>query len=154
GREMLKAFAQQWSPRADEIQVDGVVLAVTLATSVVAAIVLSFVPRIGAERSLAGSLVSGGRRTTSGRAHHRLQHTLVIAQLAVCVVLLTAAGLLVRTLGKLQSVETGVRAENVLTLEVPIESDAIKSEERLAMYERMRDRIAALPGVEVASPGS
>jgi putative ABC transport system permease protein len=154
GLEMLKAFAQQLSPRADEIQVDGVVLAVTLATSVVAAIVLSFVPRIGAERSLAGSLVSGGRRTTSGRAHHRLQHTLVVAQLAVCVVLLTAAGLLVRTLGKLQSVETGVRAENVLTMEAPIESDAIAPAEKLAMYERMRDRIATLPGVQVASTGS
>jgi putative ABC transport system permease protein len=72
----------------------------------------------------------------------------------VCVVLLTAAGLLVRTLGKLQSVETGVRAEHVLTLEVPIESDAIPDAEKIARYERMRDRAAALPGVSVASVGS
>jgi predicted permease len=154
GLEMLKAFAQQLSPRAEDIAVDGTVLALTLAVSVAAAVVLSFVPRFGDEKSLAGPLAAGGRRTTAGRSSHRLQHTLVIAQLAVCVVLLTAAGLLVRTLGKLQSVETGVKAEHVLTLEVPIESDAIKSEERLAMYERMRDRIAALPGVEVASTGS
>ena len=69
-------------------------------------------------------------------------------------VLLTAAGLLVRTLSKLQSVETGVRAENVLTLEAPIETQAIPTSEKLAMYERMRDRIAALPGVDVASVGS
>ncbi|HMC55894.1 MAG TPA: ABC transporter permease [Gemmatimonadaceae bacterium] len=154
GLEMLKGFAQQLSPRAEDVQVDGTVLLVTLGVSLAAAIALSFVPRFGDEKSLAGPLAAGGRRTTAGKSSHRLQHTLVIAQLAVCVVLLTAAGLLVRTLGKLQSVETGVRAENVLTLEVPIESDAIKSEERLAMYERMRDRIAALPGVEVASTGS
>lgn len=69
-------------------------------------------------------------------------------------VLLTAAGLLVRTLSKLQSVETGVKAENVLTMEVPIEGDAIPQTEKLAMYERMRDRISALPGVDVASIGS
>jgi predicted permease len=154
GLKMLKGFAQQLSPRADDITVDGTVLLVTLGVSVAAAIVLSFVPKFGDEKSLAGPLAAGGRRTTAGKSSHRLQHTLVIAQLAVCVVLLTAAGLLVRTLGKLQSVETGVKAENVLTMEVPIESDAIKTEERLAMYERMRDRIAALPGVDIASTGS
>ena len=154
GLELLKGFAEQLTTRADEIRVDGLVLAVSLATSVVAAIVLSFVPRFGSEGSLAGPLVAGVTRSTSGRRTHRLQHTLVVAQVAVCVVLLTAAGLLVRTLSKLQSVETGVRAENVLTLEAPIEGDAISSAEKLAMYERMRDRIATLPGVQTASLGS
>ena len=69
-------------------------------------------------------------------------------------VLLTAAGLLVRTLAKLQSVETGVNAHNVLTMEVPIETNTLQQPDKLAMYERMRDKIAALPGVEVASVGS
>jgi predicted permease len=154
GLRLLVGFAQQLTTRADEIRVDGPVLAVSLAISVAAAIVLSFVPHVGSESSLAAPLVAAGRRTTAGRARQRLQNSLVIAQLAVCMVLLTAAGLLVRTLGKLNSVETGVRAENVLTMEVPIESDAIKQPERLAMYERMRDKIGALPGVQVASVGS
>ncbi|HMA24968.1 MAG TPA: FtsX-like permease family protein, partial [Gemmatimonadaceae bacterium] len=154
GLKMLVAFAQQLTPRADEIRVDGLVLTVSLITSVVAAVVLSFVPKVGGGAALAAPLAAAGRRTTAGRGRHRLQNTLVITQLAVCMVLLTAAGLLVRTLTKLQSVETGVRAENVLTMEVPIESNAIQQPEKLAMYERMRDRIAALPGVEVASVGS
>jgi predicted permease len=47
-----------------------------------------------------------------------------------------------------------VRAENALTMEIPIESQAIPTPEKLAMYERMRDRIAALPAVDVASVGS
>ena len=151
GIELLVGFARQLSPRADEIQIDGLVLAVGLATSVAAAIALSFVPRLGGERALAAA---GSRRTTAGRGSQRLQHALVVAQFAVCVVLLTAAGLLVRTLSKLQSVETGVRAENVLTLEVPIESDAIPDAEKVARYERMRDRVAALPGVGVVGLGS
>ncbi len=92
--------------------------------------------------------------TTAGRGSQRLQHGLVVAQFAVCVVLLTAAGLLVRTLSKLQAVETGVRADNVLTMEVPIESDAIPDAEKIARYERMRDRVATLPGVSVAALGS
>ena len=154
GLELLVAFAQQITPRADEIRVDGLVLLVSLATSIAAAVALSFAPRFGSEQSLTTPLAAGGRRTTTGRAGQRLQQALVVTQLAVCVVLLTAAGLLVRTLTSLQSVETGVRAENVLTMEIPIEGDAIPSAEKLAMSERMRDRIAALPGVENAGLGS
>jgi putative ABC transport system permease protein len=154
GLKMLVAFAQQLTPRADEIRVDGLVLTVSLIISVLAAVILSFVPKVGGGAALAAPLAAAGRRTTAGRGRHRLQNSLVVTQLAVCMVLLTAAGLLVRTLSKLQSVETGVRAENVLTLEAPIESNAIATPEKLAMYERMRDRIGALPGVEVASVGS
>jgi predicted permease len=154
GLKMLIAFAAQLTTRADEIRVDGVVLAMGLATSVAAAIALSFMPNIGTTRDLAAPLAAAGRRTTGGRGRHRLQNGLVIAQLAVCMVLLTAAGLLVRTLSKLQSVETGVNASNVLTMELPIETDSIKSPEKIAMYERMRDRVAALPGVDVASVGT
>ncbi|HYC53274.1 MAG TPA: FtsX-like permease family protein, partial [Gemmatimonadaceae bacterium] len=61
---------------------------------------------------------------------------------------------LVRTLTKLQSVETGVRTERVLTMEVPIETETITAPEKLAMYERMRDAVAVLPGVEGAAVGS
>ncbi|MGH7619859.1 MAG: ABC transporter permease [Gemmatimonadaceae bacterium] len=154
GLKMLVSFAAQLTPRADEIRVDGLVLAVSLVTSVAAAIALSFAPRIGGEKSLAAPLAAAGRRTTAGRGRQRLQHTLVVAQLAVCMVLLTAAGLLVRTLSKLQSVETGVRAENVITMEVPIETQSITQAEKLAMYARMRGKLGSLPGVEVASVAS
>ncbi|HKW11454.1 MAG TPA: ABC transporter permease [Gemmatimonadaceae bacterium] len=150
GLKMLVAFAAQLSPRADEIRVDGLVLTVGLLTSVAAAVVLSFVPQVASESSLGAA----GKRTTANRARQRLQQTLVVAQLAVCMVLLTAAGLLVRTLTKLNSVETGVRTENVLTMEVPIETNALDQSAKLTMYERMRDRIATLPGVQVASIGS
>jgi predicted permease len=151
---MLVAFAAQLTPRADEIRVDGLVLVVSLAISILAAIVLSFIPSIGDEKSLAAPLAAAGRKLTAGRGRHRLQQTLVITQLAVCMVLLTAAGLLVRTLGKLNSVETGVRADHVLALEAPIESQAIQQPQKLAMYERMRSAVAALPDVQVASVGS
>ena len=154
GLELLIAFARQLTPRADEIRVDGLVLLMSLATAVGAAIVLSFVPRIGSGAALSTPLVAGGRRTTTGRGSQRLQHSLVVAQLAVCVVLLAAAGLLVRTLTNLNAVETGLRISNVLTMEVPIETQTIPSAEKLVMYERMRDRIAELPSVEVAAMGS
>ncbi|AHG92350.1 permease (plasmid) [Gemmatirosa kalamazoonensis] len=158
GVKLLVAFAAQLSPRAAEIRVDGVVLAVGLATSVAVAIALSFVPRIGGARTLAASLAPAGRRVTLDRGRQRFQQSLVVAQLAVCMVLLTGAGLLARTLTKLASVDTGVRAAHVLTMELPLDGDLLKQvmrqPENLARYERMRDRVAALPGVELASVGS
>jgi predicted permease len=157
GLKLLVAFAAQLSPRADEIRVDGVVLAVGLLTSLAVAVALSFVPRIGGERSLAASLAPSGRRTTLDRGRQRFQQSLVVTQVAVCVVLLTGAGLLVRTLGKLAAVETGVRADRVLTVELPLDGDLLrevmKQPENLARYERIRDRVAALPGVELAALG-
>ncbi len=150
GLKLLVAFAAQLTPRADEIRIDGLVLTAGLLTSIAAAVVLSFVPQVAHEASLSAA----GKRTTASRARQRLQQSLVVTQLAVCMVLLTAAGLLVRTLTKLNSVETGLRAENVLTMEVPIETNALDQTAKLAMYERMRDRIATLPGVQVASVGS
>jgi putative ABC transport system permease protein len=158
GIRMLVAFAAQFSPRASEIRVDGVVLAVGLATSVVAAVALSFVPRIGGERVLAASLAPAGRRTTLGRGRQRFQRSLVVAQIAACMVLLTGAGLLVRTLAKLYTVETGVRADHVLTLELPLDGDLLreimKQPQNLARFERMRDRVAVLPGVQAAALGN
>jgi putative ABC transport system permease protein len=158
GLNLLVAFAGQFSPRATEIRVDGIVLLAGLLTSVAAALVLSFVPRLDGARALAAAIGSAGRRTTLGRAGQRLQRTLVVTQLAVSMVLLTGAGLLVRTIEKLNAVETGVRPEGVVTLDLPIEGSleaAIpKRAEHLARYERMRERVAALPGVAVAALGS
>jgi predicted permease len=154
GLKMLVAFASQLTTRADEIRVDGLVLAVSLLTSIVAAVLLSFVPQVSDERSLAAPLVSGGRRSTASRGRQRLQQILVVTQLAVCMVLLTAAGLLVRTLEKLNSVETGVRTANVLVMDVPIDAPSIDQPTKLGMYERMRDRIATLPNVKAAAIGS
>ncbi|MFL5614377.1 MAG: FtsX-like permease family protein [Gemmatimonadaceae bacterium] len=91
GLKLLVAFAARLTPRADEIRVDALVLAVGLLTSVAAAIVLSFVPSVGEEGSLAAPLAAGGRGKTASRGRKRLQHALVVTQLAVCMVLLTAA---------------------------------------------------------------
>ena len=158
GLKLLVGFAAQLTTRANEIKVDGLVLVVGLLTSIAAAIALSFVPRVGGQRALAESLAPAGRRSTLGRGRRRLQQSLVVVQLAVCMVLLTGAGLLVRTLSKVQSVDRGVRIERVLTADLPIDGpfEAIftRGAENLALYERVRDRVAALPGVEIASIAS
>ena len=154
GLGLLVAFAEQLTTRAGEIRLDGGVLAFTFLVAIAVGIVLAFVPNVGGEGTLASSLANAGRRTTAGRARQRMQRGLVVLQVAVSVVLLTGAGLLVRTLMKLQDVDTGVTMENVLTMEVPMDGTGRETPEMLALYEQMRDRIATLPGVIEAAVGS
>ncbi|HEX7121836.1 MAG TPA: ABC transporter permease [Gemmatimonadaceae bacterium] len=153
GRGLLISFAQQFTPRANEITLDFAVLGFTTLLAIVVAVALSFAPHLGHEGKLAAALV-GGRRASASRRGQRLQRALVVAQVAISVVLLTGAGLLARTLMALGSVETGVKLENTLTLEVPIEFGARRPAEVLAIMERIRDRVAALPGVVEAGLGS
>ena len=154
GLGLLVAFAEQLTTRGGEIRLDGVVLTFTLVIAILVAVLLAFVPNVGTEGSLAQSLVSAGKRTTAGRGRQRLQRSLVVVQVAVSVVLLTGAGLLVRTLMKLQVVDTGLGVENVLSMEIPMDGTGRKSADQLNMYEQMQRKVATLPGVIEVGLGS
>jgi putative ABC transport system permease protein len=157
GMKMLISFAAQLTPRAEEVHIDGVVLAVCLGTSVVAAVALSYVSRIGGGSESLVPPASLGSRATLGRRRQRFQRLLVITHVGVCMILLTGAGLLVRTLAKLDAVDVGVRVDHVLTVELPFnyssgsqKQQQFENQTRLARY---RDRVAALPGVAMVAMG-
>jgi putative ABC transport system permease protein len=154
--KLLTAFAAQLTPRAPEIGIDSTILMVGLATSVVAAIFLSFIPRIGGRRVVGAALAPAGRRATLGRGAKRFQRSLVVVQVAVCMVLLTGSGLLLRTLAQLRSVDSGVRAENVLTLELPRgrTNKPANDPEIISRFTEIRNRIASLSEIKVAALGS
>lgn len=154
GVRMLVAFAERYSTRANEIRVDGMVLAFTLGLAVLVAVLLSFAPRLAKESSLGASLSAGTKRTTASSRRHRLQQGLVIAQVAVSVVLLTGAGLLTRTMLQLSEVDTGLKAENVLTMEVPRDFTGGDNSKAISEYQRMREDLAKLPGVSEVGLGS
>jgi predicted permease len=154
--KLLTAFAAQLTPRAPEIGIDAAVLLVGLVTSVVAAVFLSFIPRIGGQRVAGAALAPAGRRATLGRGAKRFQRSLVVVQVAVCMVLLTGAGLLLRTLSRLHSVDTGVRAENVLTLELPGPRTNLGPNDPgiIAGFTEIRDRVASISGINMVALGS
>ncbi len=153
GVGMLAAFAGRMSPRADEIRVDGVVLSFTLALTLAVAVLLSYAPKLTREHALGATLSSGGKRTTGGVRRQRLQQTLVVAQIAVSVILLTGAGLLTRTMQRLSVVDTGLTGGNRLTLEVPPDYTQ-PHDASVALYERIQSQVAALPGVKDVGLGS
>jgi putative ABC transport system permease protein len=153
GVGMLIAFAGRMSPRAGEIRLDGVVLAFTLGLTLLVAVLLSYAPRLAKENALSTTLAAGGKRTTGGVKRQRLQQTLVVAQIAVSVVLLTGAGLLTRTMQRLSVVDTGLTGGNRLTLEVPPDYTQ-PHEKSVALYEQIQRQVAALPGVKAVGLGS
>jgi putative ABC transport system permease protein len=155
GVGMLTAFAARVTPRASEIRVDGSVLAFTLLLALLVAVLLSFAPQVGNEHALSAGLSAGGTRSSGGMRRRRLQQGLVITQIAVSVILLTGAGLLVRSMQRLAEVDPGLDPTNVLTMEVPRDfvggQDNSKS---VAQYEEMQSQLAMLPGISVVGVGS
>jgi len=155
GLRMLIALAERYSPRANEVRLDGVVLGFTLLLSFIVAVLLSFAPSLAKEGSLAAWITSGTNRSSGGVRRQRLQRGLVVAQIAVSVVLLAGAALLTRTMIRLSQVDDGLSSsEQVLTLEVPIALGQRSDVDARNMYDRMRLEIGAIPGVTDVGIGS
>ena len=153
GLRLLISLAERYSPRANEIRLDGMVLGFTLLLTLMVALILSFAPKLAKEGSLGAWVAAGATRATASLRRQRLQRSLVVAQIAVSVMLLTGAGLLTRTMFRLSEVDTGLTAEEVLTMQVPHGSGRSDVEAK-ALYDRMRLELGAIPGVSEVGIGS
>lgn len=151
GLDLLTGFAARFTPRAAEIRIDAGVLGFALLAATGAALLFAFAPSLRTQEEAAASFTRTGARATG--AGERIQRGLIVAQVAATVTVLTAAGLLGRTLLRLYAVDTGVRIENTLAMEVPIEFEGRSAAEMLSVQEEMRNRMAALPGVAEVGVG-
>ena len=135
-------------PRISEVTVDRRALAFAAGISALAAATFGLLPAIlTTRRGLAPVLSSAGRGVFGGR--HRLQGSLVVAQIALSVVLAGAAGLLVRSYGALSRVPTGFNTDNTITFHV----GAAWGEDRDKvgqLQERLVAGLQQLPGVKAA----
>ena len=95
-----------------------------------------------------------GGRHGGGRRLHRVLSTLVVAEVALSLVLLTGAGLLMRSFIKLQSIDLGFRAEGVLTAGVQLPATRYDLPQASSFFRESLSRIAALPGVQHAAGAS
>ncbi|HKR56517.1 MAG TPA: ABC transporter permease [Gemmatimonadales bacterium] len=163
GVRLLVALAARYSPRANEIRLDPVTLGFALGLSVAVALLLSFIAALPREGTLGSWISAAAGRLSGGLRKQRLQRALVVAQIAVSVVLLAGAGLLTRTMIRLADVDTGLKTEQVLAIDVQLLSFSQLSNPAgilpldaaaKANYERMRGEIAAIPGVVDVGLGS
>ena len=143
------AASQGAVPRLRDLQMDGRVLAFTAIACVLTGIAFGLAPALSALRiDLNSSLKeSGAASQMTDRLH--LRSLFVVAEVALAMVLLVGGSLLAKTLWRLQHVDTGFRAENILTFRftVPPKKFAT-SAQRSDLYERVAEQLAALPGVE------
>ncbi len=160
GVRLLTALAERYSPRASEIRLDGLVFAFAAALALAIALLLSYLGSVPREGRFAARILAGGQRASGGRRKQRLQRALVVVQVAVSVVLLAGAGLLTRTMMRLADVRTGLRTEEILTIQVPLLTpaqllfDPASDVTAKQQYDRMREEIAALPGVVDVAVGA
>jgi len=106
-------------PRLDQIHIDGWVLAFTVLVSVATGVAFGLAPALHATRGELRESLSQGVRTYTSR-HEGLRSILVVSEIALALVLLTGAGLMLKSFLRLRAVNPGFRAENVLTVTVEL----------------------------------
>jgi putative ABC transport system permease protein len=131
------------------VSMDARVLLFVLVVSVLTGVVFGIFPALKATRpDLTTAIKQGGSGASAGRVRQRLRGALVVAEVALAFVLLTGAGLLIRSFFKMQAVETGVDITNVITAYLPISNRRFHTADEFRVYlRRISERLSALPGV-------
>jgi predicted permease len=138
-------------PRADEISIDGRVLAFVVVTSILTGLLAGALPALRAGRAdLNEALKEGGRN--AGAMGLTTRRLLIVCEVALSLVLLVGAGVMVRSLAALRHVDPGFNFENVLTMTVSLPEARYQTPaQRSTFFDTALGRIRALPGVQSAA---
>jgi putative ABC transport system permease protein len=136
-------------PVTQSIDIDGTVLAFTMLVCAGTAIAAGFVPALHVSVKTGEAVRSPGMRATPGRAVGRVQQTLCVAQIALGMTLLAAAGVLAHSLWRLTAVDPGFDVDGVLGFNLSVPND-VSREDRTRLYADVLDDIGSIPGVERA----
>ena len=150
GVRLLLVLKPMGIPRLDTVTIDGSVMMWTALIAVTTGLIFGIAPALQLSRSgdeLAHSLRAGGRGMLSSSGGRRLRSTLIVSEIALALVLLTCAGLMMRSFVRLQSVDPGFRADKRLAFEVAIPSSTYDTDAKVAaFYDNLLERIRSLQG--------
>ncbi|HEY9433307.1 MAG TPA: ABC transporter permease [Blastocatellia bacterium] len=143
-------------PRLETIRLDGRVLWFTLALSLLTGMIFGLAPALQTSHlKLSDALKEGGRTGAGGLRAQRIRGVFIVAEVALTLALLVGAGLLVRSFWRLQNVNPGFKTDHLLTLRVTLCcSKYNQGAQAVSFYERLQERLAALPGVVAVSAAS
>jgi putative ABC transport system permease protein len=139
-------------PRLESVAVDGWALCFTLTISLLTGILFGLAPSLRARKlNLNESLREGGRGSAGHLRARRVRSLLVVGEIAVAFVLLVASGLLLKSFVRLADVNPGFNPDHLLTMDVNLSFVHYKQpEQQIAFFDRVLQRIRALPGVTQA----
>jgi len=134
--------------RLDSLVIDARVLAFALAVTLITGLLFGLAPAWRAASSRASAALAGGVRGTDGRGQRRVSQALVVAEIALAVLLVTAAGLLLRSFIALRSIEPGFRIEDRIVASVLLPRRYDSDARQIAFADELAARAAAIPGVQ------
>ena len=150
--DLLIALGKEDIPRAVQVAIDYRVLGFTFGVSVLTGLIFGLFPAFHSSKTdLVESLKDGGRGTSEGGRRTRMRSVLAVGELAIAVVLLVLAGLLVKSLWRLQNVNSGLQPENLLTFNVALPETKYNSERQGQFFIDLKTRLESSPGVQAAS---
>jgi putative ABC transport system permease protein len=151
--DLLVALAPSTIPRLDTVTVDGKVLLFTAAVSMLTGIIFGIAPAISASATnLTESLNDASRGSTEGRKRGRLRNLIVAGEIALSLVLLTGAGLLLRSFVQLHGTNPGFDSRSVADLEIQPRSSTYPEDPQVyAFQKRVIEEASHLPGVKSAA---
>ena len=152
GVRLLVALAPSSIPRLGDVRVDLPVLGFTLLLSLVTGILFGLAPAVRAARGdSADTLKEGGKTSGGGAGLRHARRALVVSEVALAVVTLAGAGLLIRSLWKLQAIELGFEPASVLTLRLSMPSRSYNDARAVQLVRELLTRVERLSGVRAAA---
>ena len=150
GVKLLVSLGEDNIPRTANVKIDATVLAFTLLISLATGLLFGLAPAIRTmKENLVDALKDGIRGGSEATVKNRTRSLLVVFESAIAVMLLIAAGLLIRSLVALQNVDPGFDPNNVLTLRVDLPRQKYNTPKKASnFFEQLETRVAGLPGVE------
>lgn len=138
-----------------DFSLDGATFALTLLLTLGTGLLFGVVPALQASRAnLGDALKAGGRASTDASSHHRLRGGLVVTEIAVALVLLAGTVLCLAGLRQAGRIDFGLNPAGVLVADMQIGMNGYTAETGPSFYRRLRERLAALPGVDDAALAS
>jgi putative ABC transport system permease protein len=152
GSDLLVSLEPEGIPRLREVGIDRSVVVFTMGVSMLTGVFFGVIPALQMTRgSVQESLKEGGRGNMVARGSARLRGTLVVAEMALAVMLLSGAGLLIKSFARLQAVDPGFRPEETPSFALSLPRTTYTDDTQVAaFYDRLLQRLRALPGVRSA----
>ena len=157
----INLISRQVLPRAEDVQIDPMVLLFTLSIATITGVLMGLVPAFqGTRLTLADDLKEGSRGSSDGRGSRRLRATMVVAEVALTLVLLVGAGLMIKSMHRMLTLDAGFTGDRVLTLQLNLppqkyigrgpngRPSPLLMDKAQMFFDEVTARTRALPGAE------